>query len=451
VKKLIILIIIAVIIVGGVLYWKFSAAEETKSEPEIITVEVERGSITLSVSTTGRVVSNLDVDIKCRAGGEVISLPNDISDHVEKGKLILEIDPIYEQRKVDQATVSLSSSEAQLTQANISLTVAEESLKTDKLRADASMKSAEARYKDSLSKAERLKQLLEKNLASQEEYDTAESSAIQAGTELENAKIRMEELKIEEMSLDLKRQDVKLAEARVKNDTINLSDAEQRLKDTKVYAPISGVISTRDVQIGQIISSAISNVGGGTTIMTLSDLSRIFILASVDESDIGKVDVGQKAEITVDAFPGMHFFGNVMRIATKGASSSNVVTFEVKIEVLSRNRKRLKPEMTANVEIIAEHMENIVIVPVEAIFRGQNGSIVTVLEPDGTEEERAVEKGITDGQFTEIKSGLAEGEKIKYSMGEAESKWRTQMRNSSMRRRGMGNMMLGRRRQPQKK
>ncbi|MHC4660778.1 MAG: efflux RND transporter periplasmic adaptor subunit [Planctomycetota bacterium] len=450
-KKLIILIIIAVIIVGGVLYWKFSAAEETKSEPEIITVEVERGSITLSVSTTGRVVSNLDVDIKCRAGGEVISLPNDISDHVEKGKLILEIDPIYEQRKVDQATVSLSSSEAQLTQANISLTVAEESLKTDKLRADASMKSAEARYKDSLSKAERLKQLLEKNLASQEEYDTAESSAIQAGTELENAKIRMEELKIEEMSLDLKRQDVKLAEARVKNDTINLSDAEQRLKDTKVYAPISGVISTRDVQIGQIISSAISNVGGGTTIMTLSDLSRIFILASVDESDIGKVDVGQKAEITVDAFPGMHFFGNVMRIATKGASSSNVVTFEVKIEVLSRNRKRLKPEMTANVEIIAEHMENIVIVPVEAIFRGQNGSIVTVLEPDGTEEERAVEKGITDGQFTEIKSGLAEGEKIKYSMGEAESKWRTQMRNSSMRRRGMGNMMLGRRRQPQKK
>jgi len=451
VKKIIILIIIAVIVGGGVFVWMNGSAEEASQTDEPTVAEVERGSIKMSISTTGRVVSNLDVEIKCRAGGEVISLPFDVSDKVEARKLIVEIDPIYEQRKVDQATVSLSSSQAQKIQANLSLTIAEENLKTDQMRAEASLKSAEARYKDAVAKAERLKQLLAKKLTSQEEYDTANASAIQAASDLENAKIRIKELKIEELGLELKQQDVSLAEARVKSDQINLSDAEQRLEDTKVYAPISGVVSTRDVQIGQIISSGISNVGGGTTVMTLSDLSRIFILASVDESDIGKVRTDQAAEITVDAFPGMRFSGNVVRIATKGISSSNVVTFEVKIEVLSRNKKMLKPEMTANVEIIAEHVKNIVLVPVGAIFRGENGSIVNVLKPDGTEEERAVEKGITDGQFTEIKSGLTEGEKIIYRMGEAESKWRTQMRNSSMRRRGGMGRMFGRRRQPAKK
>ncbi|TET32199.1 MAG: efflux RND transporter periplasmic adaptor subunit [Planctomycetota bacterium] len=450
-KKIIILIIIAVIVGGGVFVWMNGSAEEASQTDEPTVAEVERGSIKMSISTTGRVVSNLDVEIKCRAGGEVISLPFDVSDKVEARKLIVEIDPIYEQRKVDQATVSLSSSQAQKIQANLSLTIAEENLKTDQMRAEASLKSAEARYKDAVAKAERLKQLLAKKLTSQEEYDTANASAIQAASDLENAKIRIKELKIEELGLELKQQDVSLAEARVKSDQINLSDAEQRLEDTKVYAPISGVVSTRDVQIGQIISSGISNVGGGTTVMTLSDLSRIFILASVDESDIGKVRTDQAAEITVDAFPGMRFSGNVVRIATKGISSSNVVTFEVKIEVLSRNKKMLKPEMTANVEIIAEHVKNIVLVPVGAIFRGENGSIVNVLKPDGTEEERAVEKGITDGQFTEIKSGLTEGEKIIYRMGEAESKWRTQMRNSSMRRRGGMGRMFGRRRQPAKK
>jgi hypothetical protein len=107
--------------------------------------------------------------------------------------------------------------------------------------------------------------------------------------------------------------------------------------------------------------------------------------------------------------------------------------------------------MTANVEIVAQHVKDIVLVPVGAIFSGQNGSVVTVLKPDGTEKERAVVKGITDGEFTEIKSGLSEGDKITYSMGEAESKWRTQMKNSSMRRRGGMGRMLGRRRQPPKK
>ena len=81
---------------------------------------------------------------------------------------------------------------------------------------------------------------------------------------------------------------------------------------------MDGVVTDRKVQTGTIIASGVSNVGGGTTILTLSDLSRIYVLASVDESDIGKVQVGQPATITVDAYPSMQFAGKVVRIASKG-------------------------------------------------------------------------------------------------------------------------------------
>jgi len=210
----------------------------------------------------------------------------------------------------------------------------------------------------------------------------------------------------------------------VESDKIALSNAQQRLSETKVYAPISAVVSARNVQTGQIISSGISNVGGGTTILTLSDLSRLFVLAAVDESDIGKVAADQMARITVDAFPGMMFRGKVVRIATKGVSTSNVVTFEVKIEVLGRNKNLLKPEMTANIEIVAQEEENALLVPVTAVSRKKKIQVVNVQKPDGTIEERPVTVGISDGEKIIVTSGLSEGETVVIREGEAESRWR---------------------------
>ena len=146
-------------------------------------------------------------------------------------------------------------------------------------------------------KVKRLKHLAKNDLSSQEDFDSAIANEVKTKSTLENAKIALKELDVEELELEVKQQDVYLAEARVKSSQISLSQAEQRLTDTKVFAPIDGIVVSRDVQNGQIISSGISNVGGGTTVLTLSDLSRIFILASVDESDIGKVKVGQQAII----------------------------------------------------------------------------------------------------------------------------------------------------------
>jgi HlyD family secretion protein len=402
-------------------------------------VSVSRGDIRQVVETTGRVESNLDVEIKCKASGEVTALPYDISDSVQKGGLLVELDPVDEKRSVKQAEVQLSASKARLDQAGQNLRIAEEQLKTEKKRVEATLKAAKARDGDTKAKSERLKTLLSKKLTSQENYDSAMAAAIQSEADLEKARISLEELAIEEMALELKRRDVDLASSQVQLNEISLEQAQQRLDDTKVVSPIDGVVVQRAVQIGQIISSGISNVGGGTTVMTLSDLSRLYVVAFVDESDIGRIKTGQKALITVDAFPDKRFRGEIVRVAMKGVTVSNVVTFEVKIEVQGKNKSLLKPEMTANCEIvIAEEIDTLVI-PAEAVNRRRKERFVTIQKSDGTKEERSVTAGSSDGVNTQIIEGLQEGEQIILRKGEEESRWRQGGRG-----RGMRNMFVRR-------
>lgn len=435
-KKVLIAIAILAVAAGGVyLIWLRKPAS-AKDPAETATAKVERGAIRQTVNSTGSVIANFDVDIKCKAGGQVIKLPFDVSDTVKKGELIVELDPIDEQRNVALGQVTLRTSQSRLQQAKLDLKVQQETLATEKQRADAALLSAEAQSKDAASKAGREKYLLDQRLTSTEEYESANTAAVQAEANLQAARIRLDELKTLEHSIERKKQDVVLAEAEVQADQIALSNAEQRLTDTKVMAPMDGVVAARDIQVGQIISSGISNVGGGTTILTLSDLSRIFALADVDESDIGKVRVGQPVIVTVDAYPRVEFRGEAVRIATRGVNSSNVVTFEVKIEVTSGNKSLLKPEMTANVAIILAEKEDALLVPSEAItFNSKDGKReVTVVKTDGAHEDRPVEVGINDGAKAEIVSGLSESDTVLARKSEGESRWKQQQG-------GMGPMM----------
>ena len=493
-----------------------------------VTAKVERGDILASVSSTGRVASNLDVDIKCKASGEVVKLPFDVSDIVKEGDLLVELDPIDMERSLTQAQVQLQASEARLQEARQNLDIAQQTLKTDQARAQAALTSAQAKAKDTQSKADRTKQLFEKKLASQEEWETDQTAAVAAQMDLTNAQTKLEELKTQEVTLDVKRQDVVLAQTSVDSDKIAVTVAQDRLHDTKVTSPMDGVVSARNVQKGVIISSGVSNVGGGTTIMTISDLSKLFVYASVDESDIGRVQLGQSVNITADAFPGVVFDGRVTRIATKGTNVSNVVTFEVQVEVLGEQRRHgssgggsgvgsstgsggaspateptsrpawgghaggarwrnsgatsqpttapgaqqatghgygktrsegqtlskrageapatqqpttqpaatqtarshqrpvLKPEMTANVEIIVADKSDVVIVPVEAVVRKAGQQYVTVIKDDGSTQDVAITTGITDGTRMEIASGLDAGQTIQIRKGGADSRWNGQ-------------------------
>jgi HlyD family secretion protein len=427
VKKLmpVLVVLLLVAVIAIIVKIRRKEADQKKNDASVTTTaKVERGPLRQSVASTGRVVPNLDVDIKCKASGQIVELPYDISDEVGSGTLILEIDPTDMARYAKQSGVKLAASQFRLIQARLNLKVAEQNLVTQRTKVDASLKSAQARYDDARSKAERMKQLFEKKLASREDFDTAQTTAVQAQSDLENARAASEDLKTQEISIDLKRQDVSLAENQVESDKINEDLAEQQLKDTKVFAPIDGVVSARTVQVGQIISSGISNVGGGTTVLTLSDLSHIYVLASVDESDIGKVDEEQDVMITADAYPEKFFSGKVVRIATKGVNASNVVTFEVKIEVTGRNKSLLKPEMTTNVEIIVADRQDTLLVPSAAISRKRGKRIAFVKNSVGPAEEREVEIGISDGVQTEIVKGLKVGEELEVKKGMADSRWR---------------------------
>ncbi len=286
-KKIIIAILAAAVIAGG--YFAWSRNNKPKAPEEIIaTGKVEQGALRMLVSSTGKVVSNLDVDIKCKASGEIIELPRDVSDPVHKGELLIRLDPSEMQRLVDQAEASLAASQARLINAKESLVVARQNLQTDRRRSESVLKAAAANAEDAQTKANRLKDLLAKKLASQEEYDTAQTAAVQAVAAMEQARVKMEELQTQERTHVQLQQQIRIAEAQVKNDLSALDLAHERLNDTKVYSPIDGVVTARNVQIGQIISSGISNVGGGTTALTVSDLSRIFSLASVDEADMAR-------------------------------------------------------------------------------------------------------------------------------------------------------------------
>jgi HlyD family secretion protein len=425
-KTLTIVLAVAVLgaIGGGAIYFHERGEKPATTLPsDAYTTTADRSDVVQSVSATGPVASNLDVQIKCRAYGEVIKLPFDISDTVKKGDLLIQLDQKDEKVLYDQAAVTLEQSQSKLTEADENERIAEQDLKTATEQADANILSAVMKSSNLQKKADRQKQLLAQSLASQEEFETDETDAAQAEADLATARIAKEQLKSQAVALEVKKEDVKLARQQVELDTIDLQNAKQQMDYTTVLAPMDGVIADLTIQMGTIISSAISNVGGGTSVMTVSDMSHIFVLASVDESDIGGVAKGQDVDITADAFPGKHFKGKVVRIATQGVNVSNVVTFEVKIEVTSANKGLLKPQMTANVEIIESSKHNVIVVPMQAIVRKQGKTFVTVEKADGSSEEREVGLGISDGENQEVASGLNGGEQILVHRTDSNSAW----------------------------
>jgi HlyD family secretion protein len=266
--------------------------------------------------------------------------------------------------------------------AKVNLQVAELNLKSSEQRIVAELASAKARAADARAKALRTEELFKAELASREELETAQTSATQAETAVTSSEVAFSELQQQKMQLETRRQDIKTAEATKSQDEAKLALSQRQLEYTKVYVPDDEASKSADyrvaaltVQLGTIVQSGSSGFSGGTTVMTLSDVSHMFVLASVDESDIGQVSDParggdkQRARVTVDAYPGVEFEGEVVRVATKGVNATNVVTFEVKIEVTSPNKTLLRPEMTATARIIGASRPDVLAIPMGAFTR----------------------------------------------------------------------------------
>jgi len=251
--------------------------------------------------------------------------------------------------------------------------------------------------------------------------ETAETEAAAAEADYQAAQVAIDELKQQEIQIAYKRESILVAEAQLQTDQLSLKTQQNQLAYTTVTAPMGGVVSALNVQKGTIIASGTSGFSGGTTIMTISDLSRVFVMATVDESDIGDVRVGQSARITLASFPGRNFVGKVVRIATTGVNSSNVVTFEVKVEVIDEHKDLLRPEMTGNVTIVQNEKTKALMLASTDI-QEKEGKYYAVMA-DG--QIRPITIGLRGSEWVEILSGLTEGDKVRVITAELPTKWKS--------------------------
>ena len=198
------------------------------------------------------------------------------------------------------------------------------------------------------------------------------------------------------------------------------SDAElaktlKNLAYTTITAPRDGVVIDKYVEQGTVISSGRSNVSDGSNIVTIADISRMFVLAEVDEADIGRVKVGQPAEIEIETFADEKFRGKVIQVYPRGEEIENVVVFKVRIEVANPQAK-LRPGMTAEVSIISARKTNVLAVPTEAVFQQEGKSFAEVIK-EGQPKTVPVGTGLSDFEWIEITKGLQEGDEVVLESG----------------------------------
>lgn len=280
-----------------------SDASETSPNGNGEVAVVERGDLDIRVEAAGQVEPILVIEVKSKASGEIKALHVDTGDEVERGSLMAEVDPRDVRNALAQAQADLDVAEARVT-------IAE-------------------------SQAERSRELREANVVTQQEL---ESSIL----ELANAR------------------------ASLTRAETNLELAQERMNDVTIRAPITGTIIEKPVEAGQIIASASGNVSGGTILMLMADLSTMQVRTLVDETDIGKVEPGQVARVTVEAYPNRTFVGSVHKIEPQAVVDQNVTMFPVLVR-LDNEERLLKPNMNAEVRIEVAQRQDVVLVPNAAV------------------------------------------------------------------------------------
>jgi HlyD family secretion protein len=197
---------------------------------------------------------------------------------------------------------------------------------------------------------------------------------------------------------------VQLAQARYQAAQATLEKAQTTLESATIVAPFDGTVVAVGAAVGDLVSS-------GTSIVTLADLSSMEVLASVDETDISQVKVGQEAQITFDAITGSTFKGKVLEVPLEGTLSSSVVTYQVRLSLEGAENVSLLPGMTANVKIVTGQRQNVLLVPLLAITQEDTGDVVLVKDSAGT-ATTPVQVGLNDGTYAEVLRGLNEGDRV---------------------------------------
>lgn len=406
-------VILGLVLLGIALYLFLSRSNGKENPPsvEYKTAEVQRGDLTIKISATGVVVPNFKVEVKSKASGEVLKFPYEEGDRVGKGELLIQLDKSDEKRNVAKAGADLSSSLAKLKKAETALILQKTKYETDLQQTRSAVEAAEANLQESADKLKRQSDLFNQKIVSEELLDAAKTAEKVNRENLVQARVQLQVAKNAVHDITMKENELELVKAEVTRARIALEEAQERLDETEIFAPITGVIIKKMVEEGQIIASGISNVSGGTPLVDVADMSRLFIIADVDETDIGSIKTNQPVTITADAFHGKTFEGKVTRIAPQGEVENSITIFKVKIEIVGPGKNILKPMMTANIEIVTARARDALYIPRGAVTKEDGQVFVAVLE-DGRPKKVQIILGLQNPIYSQVVSGLKLGQKV---------------------------------------
>lgn len=365
--------------------------------------KVAQTTIVETVSATGKIQPEIEVKISSEVSGEIIALPIKEGQQVKKGDLLVRINPDLYESGVNRSVASMSTTKAGLSQA------------------DAQVKEAKANY-------DRNKKLFEKGIISKSEWDRIVSAYEVAVANKQSAYYQ------------------------VQSASATVTEAKDNLGRTTIYAPADGTVSLLNVELGERVLG--TQQMAGTEILRIANLNNMEVEVDVNENDIVKVNIGDSANIEVDAYLKREFKGIVTSISNSASSTltaDQVTNFKVKVRILKESYQDLlegkpenfspfRPGMTATVDIITKRKENIVAVPISAVVVKDDTTSVKkdiVAELDKKEQEqkgtapksdkkyecvfvkvgdkaklRVVKTGIQDDTNIEIISGLKPGEEI---------------------------------------
>ena len=397
----------AALVAASIGAWRILGASKA---PDYQLVQVRRQTITKTISATGTLQAVTTVQVGTQVSGTISQLLADYSSNVKKDQVIARLDPSQLQAQLAQANATWQSSLASAQAANNNVIAADAAVQS----AQANVDRMDAALKDAQKSLDRTRMLVDAKVAAAMELQTAESTADQAVAQKQQAIAQVNQAKAQAQAA---RSQVAQAQAQAAQAKASVDVAQVNLDHTVIKAPIDGVVVARSVDVGQTVAASLQ---APVIFLIANDLTRMQVLANIDEADVGQLGPDSKVSFTVDAYPSETFKGRISQLRLAPQTVQNVVTYTAVIDVANPDLK-LKPGMTANVNVVTAQKSDVLAVPAAALrYRpatapaapANRGPVVWKIEGEQLTPV-TVQTGITDGVRTEIASGdVKEGDSI---------------------------------------
>lgn len=436
-KKIVITLVVLVLLVWGMFGLVRSSGSMLDRDGELVTATY--GKIDLPVNASGEAKEARRVQIKCKASGAIEEILVREGDRVVEGDLLIRLEKKVEQRNVSRTKNEVLRLEASVAEAETAHKQAQRDFPINLRQAQANLRSARAEEKSRKFTYDRIRSLYDEGKETEQALVVGESAFLQAEASVSLMEAELD--RAEQGELDVKRAfnrvDMQKASLAVAKEA--LADAEQRLDETDILSPIDGLVIRRWASEGQIASSAISVVGGGSPLLELADTSEIIVEAQVDEADIDRVSRLRQEGLKLDdppegmtapdeptrpdevmvEFDGLRdltYVGRIREIAQEPEDRANIITYRVRIVLYPcENLSRVRLGMQCTVDFRPEEAEG-VLVPYRAVQKKAEGFfVVHVPEVEAGRKkpvERRIEIGLSNGIEVIVTKGVAKDDEV---------------------------------------